>query len=69
MLGCNISALTIVLISLILGWGAPVTAIQLLIIKVVADGIPGFSLSVEPAEEKIWKNNRSINTIAFFHED
>lgn len=52
MLGCNISALTIVLISLILGWGAPVTAIQLLIIKVVADGIPGFSLSVEPAEEK-----------------
>lgn len=40
------------MISLILGWGAPVTAIQLLIIKVVADGIPGFSLSVEPAEEK-----------------
>ncbi|MBL1229602.1 cation-translocating P-type ATPase [Enterococcus sp. BWB1-3] len=52
MLGCNISALTIVLISLLLGWGAPVTAIQLLIIKVVADGIPGFSLSVEPADKE-----------------
>ncbi|WP_206854074.1 cation-translocating P-type ATPase [Candidatus Enterococcus mangumiae] len=52
MLGCNISALTVVLLSLIFGWGAPVTAIQLLIIKVVADGIPGFSLSVEPSEEK-----------------
>ena len=51
MLGCNISALAIVLISLLLGLGAPVTAIQLLIIKVVADGIPGFSLSVEPAEK------------------
>lgn len=53
MLGCNISALTIVLISLIVGWGAPVTAIQLLIIKVVADGIPGLSLCVEPAAKDI----------------
>ena len=53
MLGCNISALTIVLISMIVGWGAPVTAIQLLIIKVVADGIPGMSLCVEPAEKDI----------------
>lgn len=51
MLGCNFSALTIIMISMLLGWGAPVTAIQLLLIKVIADGIPGFSLSVE-AEEK-----------------
>ena len=57
MLGCNISALTIVLISMIVGWGAPVTAIQLLIIKVVADGIPGFSLSVEPVENNIMKHS------------
>lgn len=53
MLGCNISALSIVLISLLAGWGAPVTAIQLLLIKVVADGIPGFSLCVEPADDDI----------------
>lgn len=56
MLGCNLSALTIVLISLIVGWGPPVAAIQLLIIKVVADGIPGFSLSVEPAEGNIMEH-------------
>lgn len=55
MLGCNISAITIVLISLILGWGAPITAIQLLIIKVVADGIPGFSLCVKKAEPDLMK--------------
>ena len=55
MLGCNISAITIVLISLILGWGAPITAIQLLIIKVVADGIPGFSLCLEKAEPDLMK--------------
>lgn len=53
MLGCNFSALTIIMISMLLGWGAPVTAIQLLLIKVIADGIPGFSLSVEPEEKDV----------------
>ncbi len=57
MLGCNVSAVTIVLLSLIFGWGAPITAIQLLIIKVVADGIPGFSLCVEKAEPDIMKQS------------
>lgn len=57
MLGCNVSAVTIVLLSLIFGWGAPITAIQLLIIKVVADGIPGFSLCVEKAEPDIMKHS------------
>lgn len=55
MLGCNVSAILIVILSLIFGWGAPVTAIQLLIIKVVADGIPGFSLCVEKAEPDVMK--------------
>ena len=55
MLGCNVSAISIVILSLIFGWGSPITAIQLLIIKVVADGIPGFSLCVEKAEPDIMK--------------
>ena len=53
MLGCNFSALTIVLFSLIFGWGSPVTALQLLIIKVACDGIPGFSLCLEKADPDI----------------
>lgn len=57
MLGCNASALTIVLLSLIFGWGAPITAIQLLILKVVADGIPGFSLCVEKAAPDVMKQS------------
>lgn len=56
MLGCNFSALSIIMIAMLLGWGAPVTAIQLLLIKVIADGIPGFSLSVEPAEKDIMEH-------------
>ena len=55
MLGCNFSALTIVLFSLIFGWGSPVTALQLLIIKVACDGIPGFSLCLEKADPDIMK--------------
>ena len=55
MLGCNFSALSIVLLSLIFGWGSPVTALQLLIIKVACDGIPGFSLCIEKADSDIMK--------------
>ena len=55
MLGCNLSAVSIVILSLIFGWGSPITAIQLLIIKVVADGIPGFSLCIEKAEPDLMK--------------
>ncbi|WP_046215945.1 cation-translocating P-type ATPase [Paenibacillus wulumuqiensis] len=50
LLSCNISEIMIMLIALLLGWGAPVIAIQLLLINVVADGIPGFCLSREAAE-------------------
>ena len=41
------------LIAVSLGWGAPVVAVQLLLINVVADGIPGFSLSREKADSDI----------------
>lgn len=51
LLSCNISEIFIMLIAISLGWGAPVIAIQLLLINVVADGIPGFSLSREKIEE------------------
>ena len=60
MLGCNFSALTIVLFSLIFGWGSPVTALQILIIKVACDGIPGFSLCVEKADPDIMKQTMTF---------
>lgn len=50
LLSCNISEIFIMLIAVMLGWGAPVIAIQLLLINVVADGIPGFCLSKEKME-------------------
>ncbi|MEK6190060.1 MAG: cation-translocating P-type ATPase, partial [Carnobacterium alterfunditum] len=56
LLSCNISEIFIMLIAVILGWGLPIIAIQLLFINVVADGIPGFALSREKADPTIMKN-------------
>ncbi len=53
LLSCNISEIFIVLIAMLLGWGAPFTAVQLLFVNVVADGLPGFALGREPAEKGI----------------
>ena len=53
LLSCNISEIFIVLIAMMLGWGAPFTAVQLLFVNVVADGLPGFALGREPAEHGI----------------
>ncbi|MGY3777720.1 cation-translocating P-type ATPase [Isobaculum melis] len=53
LLSCNISEIFIVLISMLLGWGAPVIAIQLLFINVIADGLPGFALSREKPDADI----------------
>ncbi len=51
LLSCNISEIFVVLIAMLLGWGAPVMALQLLFVNVVADGLPGFALSKEKSEE------------------
>lgn len=53
LLSCNISEIFIVVIAMLLGWGAPFTAVQLLFVNVVADGLPGFALGREPAEKGI----------------
>ncbi|MCL2299545.1 MAG: cation-translocating P-type ATPase, partial [Firmicutes bacterium] len=50
LLSCNISEIFIMLIAILFGWGAPLTAIQLLLINVVADGVPDIFMCKEPAE-------------------
>ncbi|MBL1223594.1 cation-translocating P-type ATPase [Enterococcus sp. BWR-S5] len=53
LLSCNVSEIFIVVIAMLLGWGAPFTAVQLLFVNVVADGLPGFALGREPAEKGV----------------
>ncbi|MCL2493308.1 MAG: cation-translocating P-type ATPase [Clostridiales bacterium] len=40
LISCNISEIFIMLLAILFGWGAPLVALQLLLINVVADGIP-----------------------------
>ncbi|MGX7196861.1 cation-translocating P-type ATPase [Enterococcus olivae] len=56
LLSCNISEIFIVLLAMLFGWGAPFTAVQLLFVNVVADGLPGFALGREPAEAGIMED-------------
>ncbi|MBC2674570.1 cation-translocating P-type ATPase [Listeria booriae] len=53
LLSTNFSQIFIMFIAILLGWGAPVVAVQLLLINVVADGIPGFCLSREKADANV----------------
>jgi len=50
LLSCNISEIFTMLIAIIAGWGAPVTAIQLLFINTVADGVPDLCMCREKME-------------------
>lgn len=53
LLSANVAEILIMLIAVVIGWGTPLTAIQLLFINIVADGIPGFGLTREKAEADI----------------
>lgn len=50
LIGVNFAQIFLMIFAVTVGWGAPLIAEQLLIINVLADGIPGFYLSREPAE-------------------
>ena len=53
LLGVNFAEILIMLIGVLLGWGAPITSVQLLFINVISDGIPGFFLSREKPEKDL----------------
>lgn len=50
LVGVNFAQIFLMVGSTILGWGSALLAEQLLIINVLADGIPGFFISQEPGE-------------------
>jgi len=50
LVGVNFAQIFLMVGAVLFGWGAPLLAEQLLIVNVLADGIPGFYLSREPGE-------------------
>ena len=55
LLSVNFAEIFIMFIGVMLGWGVPIVALQLLFINVVSDGIPGLFLSLEKADEGVMK--------------
>ena len=55
LLSVNFAEIFIMFIGVVLGWGVPIVALQLLFINVISDGIPGLFLSQEKAEADIMK--------------
>lgn len=56
LIGVNFAQIFLMIFAVGIGWGAPLIAEQLLLINVLADGIPGFYLSREPAEPQNMKH-------------
>ncbi len=55
LLSCNIGEIITIFTSILVGVGSPLTAIQILWLNLVTDGLPALALGVEPAESDIMK--------------
>lgn len=66
LLTCNISEIIIMLVARLLGWGSPVTAIMLLLINVLGDGIPGLALAKERSDARIMRRKPIGRNESFF---
>ena len=55
LLSDNFAEIAVILFAVIVGWGVPLVAIQLLYINVVADGVPDMFFIKEPAEDDIMR--------------
>ncbi|MBM3190225.1 MAG: cation-translocating P-type ATPase, partial [Chloroflexi bacterium] len=51
----NVGEISLMLMAPLLGWPMPLTAVQLLWINLVTDGLPGLALGVEPADPSVMK--------------
>ncbi len=55
LLASNVSEILIMLAAAVVGWPAPLTAIQLLWLNLVSDGLPALALGLEPPERDIMR--------------
>src|SRR5262249_5402530 len=55
LLASNASEVMLMLLAALVGWPAPLTAVQLLWINLVTDGLPALALGMEPHERNIMR--------------
>ncbi len=53
LVSCNIGEILVIFIAMILGWGSPLLAIQILWINLVTDTFPAFALGLEKEEDDV----------------
>ena len=66
LVGVNFAQIFLMVGAVLMGWGAPLLAEQLLLINVLADGIPGFYLSREPGEKAAMQQPPVANDESLF---
>lgn len=66
LVGVNFAQIFLMVGAVLMGWGAPLLAEQLLLINVLADGIPGFYLSREPGEKTAMQQAPVANDESLF---
>ena len=66
LLVCNISEIIVMLFAQFMGWELPLTPLMLLIINVLADGIPGMALAKEESDKRIMNRKPIARTESFF---
>lgn len=66
LLSVNFAQIFIMLLAVIFGWNVPLVAVQILLINVVADGIPGFYISRERADPDIMRRPPTKITDSLF---
>jgi Ca2+-transporting ATPase len=53
LLSCNMAEITILLVSMLLGWPLPLVPLQLLVLNLITDGAPALALGVEKGDPDI----------------
>jgi Ca2+-transporting ATPase len=53
LLSCNAGEVVLMFVAAVVGWPAPLAAIQILWLNLVTDGLPALALGLEPAEQDI----------------
>lgn len=57
LVSCNVGEVLLIFIAMVLGWGSPLFAIQILWINLVTDSFPAFALGLEKKESGVMDRN------------
>ena len=57
LLSCNLGEIITVLVAILSGWAAPLSATQLLWINLITDSLPAIALGLDPDDPEIMKKS------------